>query len=80
MSKTPHSELDYMHSVIDLRKIDPCPYQHRRHFAEDKLKELAASIQGEGLIEPIEAIVEILDAELIEDIEYLSMGATPAKR
>ncbi len=137
MSKTPRTE-----GVIDVQKIDPSPYQHRRHFDEDKLKELAASIQREGLIEPIvvrpidkryqliagerrlravrdytemetiqtqivvvndlqarrisaaenlqredlsaietiEAIVEIVDAELIEDIEYLSMGKTPADR
>jgi hypothetical protein len=143
MSKTPHnSELNYIQGVIDVRKIDPSPYQHRRHFNEHKLKELAASIQREGLIEPIivrpidkhyeliagerrlravrdftemktiqaqiviagdlqarrisaaenlqredlssietiEAIVEIVDAELIEDIEYLSMGKTPADR
>ncbi len=53
MSKTPHSELDYIQGVIDLQKIDPCPYQHRRHFDEDKLRELAVSIQREGLIEPI---------------------------
>ncbi|MBW2333138.1 MAG: ParB N-terminal domain-containing protein [Deltaproteobacteria bacterium] len=158
MSKTLHSELDYIQGVIDVRKIHPSPYQHRRHFdvedppgREDKLKELAClrathrqavSIQGEGLIEPIivrpksdryeliagerllravqdftemeiiqaqiviagdlqarrisagenlqredlsvietiEAIVEIVDAELMEDIEYLSMGRTPADR
>jgi len=53
MPKTPHSELDYIQDVIDLQKIDPSPYQHRRHFDEDKLRELAASIQREGLIEPI---------------------------
>ncbi len=142
MSKTPHIELDYIQDVIDVRKIDPSPYQHRRHFDEDKLKELAVSIQSEGLIEPIivrpksdgyeliagerrlravrdftemetiqaqiviasnlqarriaaaenlqredlsaiesiEAIVDIVDAELIEDKEYASMGKTPADR
>jgi len=142
MSKTPHIELDYIQGVIDLKKIDPSPYQHRRHFDEDKLKELAASIQSEGLIEPIivrakrdryeliagerrlravrdftetetiqaqiviandlqarrisaaenlqredlsaietiEAVVEIVDAELIEDKEYASMGKTPTER
>jgi len=53
MSKTPHSKLDYIQSVIDVRKIDPSPYQHPRHFDEDKLKELAAIIQREGLIIPI---------------------------
>jgi len=113
-----------------------------RHFDGNKLRELAASIQREGLIEPIvlrpksdryeliagerrlravrdftemetiqsqiviagdlqarrisaaenmqredlsaietiEAIVEIVDAELMEDIQYLSMGKTPADR
>ena len=142
MSKTLHSELDYKHSVIDVKKIDPSPYQHRRHFDEDKLRELAASIQREGLIEPIivrpksdryemiagerrlravrdftemetiqaqiviasnlqarriaaaenlqredlssietiEAIAEIVDAELIEDTQYASMGKKPANR
>ena len=142
MSKTPHSELDYIQGFIDVRKIDPSPYQHRRDFDEDKLRELAASIQSEGLIEPIvvrpkrdryeliagerrfravrdftemetiqaqiviagdlqagrisaaenmqrehlsaietiEAIVEIVDAELIEDKEYASMGKDPADR
>ena len=136
MSKTLHSKLDYIQGFIDVRKINPSPYQHRRHFDEDKLKELAASIQREGLIEPIivrpidkryqliagerrlravrdfteietiqaqiviagdlqarrisaaenlqredlssletiEAIAEIVDAELIQDIEYSSMG------
>ena len=128
--------------VLDLKDIDPSPYQHRRHFDEDKLKELAVSIQSEGLIEPIivrpidkryqliagerrlrairdftemetiqaqiviagdlqarrisaaenmqredlsaietiEAIVEIVDAELMDDKQYASMGKKPADR
>jgi len=128
--------------AIDLQNIDSSPYQHRKYFDEDKLKELATSIQREGLIEPIvvrpnreryeliagerrlrairdytemetiacsivivddlqarrmsaaenlqreelsaietiEAIVEIVDAELIEDKEYTAMGKTPADR
>jgi len=136
MSKTPPSELDYRQAVIELKKIDPSPYQHRRHVDEDTLRELAASIQREGLIEPIvvrakgdryeliagerrfravrdftqmgtiqaqivitgdlqarrisaaenlqredlsaietiEAIVEIVDAKLMEDEEYAAMG------
>ena len=53
MSKTPHSKLDYIQSVIDIKKVDASPYQLRKHFNEDKLKELAASILREGLIEPI---------------------------
>jgi len=42
----------------------------------------AENLQREDLsaIETLEAIVEIVDAELMEDIEYLSMGKTPADR
>jgi len=142
MAKTPPSELDYRQAVIDLQKIDPSPHQHRRHFDGNTLRELAVSIQREGLIEPIvvrpkgdryeliagerrfravrdytgmrtiqaqivkaselqarrisatenlqredlsaietiEAIAEIVDAELMEDEEYAAMGKKPADR
>ena len=42
----------------------------------------AENLQREHLsvIETIEAIVEIVDAELMEDIQYLSMGEKPADR
>ena len=42
----------------------------------------AENLQREDLsaIETIEDIVEIVDAELMEDIQYLSMGKTPADR
>jgi len=143
MSKKQHnSGLDYIQRVIDLKKIDPSPYQIRKHFDEDKLKELAATIRREGLIGPIvvrlnggryeliagerrlravrdyteiktiaaqvvkandlearrisaaenlqredlsaietiEGNVEMVDAELIEDKEYASMGKKPADR
>ena len=127
---------------IELQAIDPSPFQRRQHFEEDKLKGLAASIQRDGLIEPIvvrpnggryqlitgerrwrairdytdmetiaarivnvndlqarrmsaaenlqredlsaietiEAIVEIVDAELMQDKEYAAMGDNPADR
>ena len=127
---------------LQLQEIDPSPYQCRTHFDEDKLKELAASIQQDGLIEPIvvrpvrkryeliagerrlrairdytewetipaqiitvddlqarrisaaenmqredlpvieaiEAIVEIIDADLIQDKKYATMGKTPVDR
>ena len=129
-------------TIIEVQAIDPSPFQLRQHFEEDKLKGLAASIQRDGLIEPIvvrpngkryqliagerrwrairdytdmeaipaqivnandlqarrmsaaeniqredlsaiekiEAIVKIVDAELIEDKEYHSMGDNPADR
>jgi ParB-like chromosome segregation protein Spo0J len=42
----------------------------------------AENMQREDLsaIETIEAIVEIVDAELIEDVEYSSMGRKPVDR
>jgi len=41
--------------LSDLRvdQIDPSPFQHRRYFGDDKLKELAKSIDRDGLVEPI---------------------------
>ncbi len=54
MSKKLHDiKPHYAQKVVDVNKIDPSPYQRRRYFDEDKLKELAVSIQLEGLIEPI---------------------------
>jgi ParB/RepB/Spo0J family partition protein len=127
---------------IPVHKIDPSPFQKRKYFDADKLKDLAASIKNDGLIEPIivrpkndryeliagerrlkatinftpfktiqakiiqvddlqarrisatenlqredfsaiesiEAIVEIIDAHLIEDNVYEAMGETPETR
>ncbi len=53
MEKNKERKLDFMQKIIDVKKIDPSPYQVRKHFDEDKLKELAATIQREGLIGPI---------------------------
>ncbi len=128
--------------TLDLKNIDQSPYQRRKVFHVDRLKELASSIQREGLISPIlvrptgkrheliagerrlrairdhtdmktiqarivavddigarrmsaaenlqredltifetiEAIVAIVDAELIDDAEYNSMGKHPVER
>ena len=38
---------------IPLDKISSSPYQPRRYFNDEKIKELADSIQQEGLIQPI---------------------------
>jgi len=46
-------EQDDVTQAVDLRDIDPSPYQHRKNFDSDKLKELAASIRRDGLISPI---------------------------
>ena len=29
--------------MIDIKKIDPSPYQHRKYFDEDRLRELGVS-------------------------------------
>ncbi|MBU0463545.1 MAG: hypothetical protein KKE12_08040 [Proteobacteria bacterium] len=40
---------NYSFSMIDIKKIDPCPYQHRKYFDENNLRELGASYAA-GLI------------------------------
>ena len=134
--KQKYIEFNSMQKNIDLKLIDPSPFQVRKYFNQVKQKELGESIQRAGLIEPIvvrlkgrryeiiagerrfrairdftdwktipaqiikaddlkarrisaeenlqredlsaietiEAIVEMVDAELIEDKEYASMG------
>ena len=44
---------NYSFSMIDIKKIDPSPYQHRKYFDEEGLRELGVSIVQDGLIEPI---------------------------
>jgi len=41
---------------IDIDSIEPNPYQPRKHFDEDKLKELSDSIKQHGLLQPIVVI------------------------
>jgi len=53
MPITDHKNYPFSFQVIDIKKIDPSPYQHRKYFDEDSLRELGASIVRDGLIEPI---------------------------
>ena len=46
-------KLDYKQTAIDVDKIKPSPFQVRKFFDVDKKKELAGSIQRDGLIQPI---------------------------
>ncbi len=46
MGKNKQRELDFMQKIIDVKKIDPSPYQVRKHFDEDKLKELGIGDVG----------------------------------
>jgi ParB family chromosome partitioning protein len=38
---------------IDINKIDPNPFQPRKNFDEESLKELSMSIKNQGLLQPI---------------------------
>ena len=38
---------------VSIQKIVPSPFQKRRYFNDEKLKDLALSITTDGLIEPI---------------------------
>jgi ParB family transcriptional regulator, chromosome partitioning protein len=40
-------------SSVDIRDLRANPYQPRRHFAEDKLQDLAQSIREHGIIQPL---------------------------
>mgnify|MGYP002639089414 CR=1 FL=1 len=53
MTITDHKNYPFSFSMIDIKKIDPSPYQHRKYFDENSLKELGANILRDGLIEPI---------------------------
>ena len=49
--------------LIEVNKIKPNPHQPRRHFDEESLKELAASIQEFGILQPL------LVSKIEEEIE-----------
>ena len=53
MPITDNKNYSFSFSTIDINKIDPSPYQHRKYFDEEGLRELGVSIVQDGLIEPI---------------------------
>ena len=53
MPITDNKNYSFSFATIDIKTIDPSPYQHRKYFDEDGLRELAVSIEQDGLIEPI---------------------------
>ena len=50
-------------TVIDIARIAPNPDQPRRHFSEDALQDLAASIREKGIIQPLILRVDPRDGE-----------------
>jgi len=57
------NESSTQNSVIEipLESIEPNPYQPRKQFEEESLKELAASIKKDGLIQPIIVVEDEID-------------------
>jgi len=53
MTQKQSSKPNRIIKLLDIEDIDSSPFQRRKYFNADKLKELADSIRREGLIEPI---------------------------
>ena len=62
MSMTGDKNYPFSFSMIDIQKIDSSPYQHRKYFDKERLRELGASIVRDGLIEPIVVRLSKLDS------------------
>ena len=74
MPITDNKNYSFSFSMIDIKMIDPSPYQHRKYFDENILRE------DLSVIEAIEANIEIIDVEMGEKPEYLTVGKTPLER
>jgi ParB family transcriptional regulator, chromosome partitioning protein len=55
---------------IEVEKIRPNPYQPRREFNDDELKELAESIREFGVIQPIVVTKVVKETSTGTDVEY----------
>ena len=51
ISETPHAEPDVV--LVDVRLIEPNPFQPRRDFDEESLNSLSESITDHGLLQPL---------------------------
>lgn len=61
------NESSAQNSVVEipLESITPNPYQPRKHFSNESLKELAESIKKDGLIQPIIVVEDDLDGYIL---------------
>jgi len=61
------NESSAQNSVVEipLESIEPNPYQPRKHFDDDTLKELAESIKKDGLIQPVIVVEDGLDGYIL---------------
>ncbi len=61
------NESSAQNSVVEipLENIEPNPYQPRKHFSNESLKELADSIKKDGLIQPVVVVEDDLDGYIL---------------
>ncbi len=61
------NESSTQNSVIEipLENIEPNPYQPRKHFSEESLKELADSIKKDGLIQPVIVVEDGIEGYIL---------------
>lgn len=55
---------------IEVEKIEPNPYQPRREFVEDALKDLASSIREHGVLQPILVTKREIETPTGLDVRY----------
>ena len=55
---------------IELEKLDPNPYQPRREFNEDALKDLAGSIREHGILQPVLVTKREIETPQGLDVRY----------
>jgi ParB family transcriptional regulator, chromosome partitioning protein len=55
---------------IEVEKIRPNPYQPRREFDDDELRELAASIREFGILQPLVVTKAVKETPTGTDVEY----------
>ena len=55
---------------LEVDKIKPNPYQPRRNFDEEALKELASSISEFGIIQPLTVTKKVIETSTGTDVEY----------
>lgn len=70
ISKRSHRPREESVFQIEVEKIKPNPYQPRRHFNEENLKELAYSIRSHGILQPLVVSKIEKETETGTDVEY----------
>ena len=67
MSEAYENESSAKNGVLEipLNDIEPNPYQPRKHFSQESLKELAESIKNDGLIQPIVVVENGIDGYIL---------------